>query len=46
MLMNRNSMAWAHSSNMAPLETAMIQCDKALLNVIAVRGLQERYTQN
>ena len=43
MAMSLNSMAWAHSSNMAPLEMARVQGERALLVVNAARRLQDRY---
>lgn len=43
MVMSFNSMAWAHSTNMAPLEMARVQGDRALLVVNAARRLQDRY---
>lgn len=46
MMMNRNSMAWAHSMNMAPLEIARIQGERALLVVNVARRLQDRYFKN
>jgi hypothetical protein len=36
-------MAWAHSSNMAPLEMAGVQGERALLVVNVARRLQDRY---
>ncbi|KAK4036631.1 chorion peroxidase [Daphnia magna] len=42
MVMSFNSMAWAHSTNMAPLEMARVQGDRALLVVNAARRLQDR----
>ncbi len=43
MAMSFNSMAWAHSTNMAPLEMARVQGERALLVVNAARRLQDRY---
>lgn len=41
MIMDRNSMAWAHASNMAPETVAKLQGDRALLVVNAARRLQD-----
>ncbi|XP_046445457.1 chorion peroxidase-like [Daphnia pulex] len=41
MTMSFNSMAWAHSSNMAPLEMAGVQGERALLVVNVARRLQD-----
>ncbi len=43
MVMSFNSMAWAHSTNMAPLEMAGVQGERALLVVNVARRLQDRY---
>jgi len=42
MVMNQNSMAWAHSNNMAPLLAAQLQGERGLLIVNAARRLQDR----
>lgn len=42
-MMSETSMAWGHSTNMAPLEMSRIQSDKALLVVNAARRLQDKY---
>lgn len=43
MVMAFNSMAWAHSNNMAPLLAARIQGERGLLVVNTARRLQDKY---
>lgn len=42
MVMKENSMAWAHSESVAPLDTTRSKSQKALLVVSATRRLQEK----
>ena len=46
MVMGFNSMAWAHSQNMAPLFAARIQGERGLLVVNTARRLQDRYSRS
>ena len=39
--MNKNSIAWAHSVNMEPLQNAQLQGSRGLLVVSAARRLQD-----
>jgi hypothetical protein len=42
MMMQRDSMAYGHSSNMAPTVAAIIQADKGLLMINAALRIQGR----
>ena len=42
MMMQRDSMAYGHSSNMAPTSAAIIQADKGLLMINAALRIQGR----
>ena len=39
--MNQNSIAWGHSINMAPMQSAQLQGNRGLLVVSATRRLQD-----